>query len=442
MRSSGSEPLNVPRERPSRWERIVRALWWTRLLAATLAVAGTTSAVAQVVVWTYEPRGEKTSDEKKAAFNEIIAAYNARNANPATRVTVKFFPFDGFADRISASIPRGKGPDLFFFPQDRLGGWAKNGNTVEPLDRFVSPKLMERFIPATMQAMKYDGHVYGLPFGFNVITVIYNKKLVPKPPRTTAELRALAKKFIDRKDGTYGFVYDYSNYYFHAALQNGFGGSPFDDHMQPVMNRPENVRAMNLLLSWLDLLPKEAWDERNISLFNEGKTAMVFSGPWILGDISKSIDYGLAPLPAISEAGNRPMRPWITVDGLYMAAPSKQKEAAFEFMKYITDLPAARTLALEGGGGNAPANQSLYLDAAVAGNEILSAFFKQVTLSVAMPNGPEMTMMWPAAFIAMNSIVSKSVSPEAALLKAQMRLSEDVAVLHNPPRPPPRITSN
>jgi arabinogalactan oligomer/maltooligosaccharide transport system substrate-binding protein len=394
------------------------------------------------VVWAYELRGEKTSVEKKAAFDKIITAYNARNGNPATRVTVRFFPFDGFADRLSASIPRGKGPDLFFYPQDRLGGWVKNGNTVEPLDRFVSPALTTRFIPATMQAMKYNGHVYGLPFGFNVITVIYNKKLVPTPPKTTADLRALGKKFLDRADGTYAFAYDYSNYYYHAALQNGFGGGPFDDHMMPTMNRPENIQAMNLLLSWLDLMPKEAWDERALSLFNEGKAAMIFSGPWLLADISKSIDYGLATLPVISEANNRPMRPWITVDGLYMAAPSTQKEAAFDFMRYVTDLPAARTLALEGGCGISPANQSLYLDAAVAGNEMLSAFFKQVRLGVAMPNGPEMTMMWPTAFVAMNSIVSKNVTPQAALLKAQMKLADDVSVLHSQPLPPPRITSN
>ena len=85
------------------------------------------------------------------------------------------------------------------------------------------------------------------------------------------------------------------------------------------------------------------------SLFNEGKAAMVFSGPWFLGEIAKGIDYGLAPLPTLDEAGGKPMRPWMTVEGVYVAAPSKNKEAAFEFAKYLTDVPGG-----EGAGARGP----------------------------------------------------------------------------------------
>ena len=46
-------------------------------------------------------------------------------------------PYDAFADKITAAVPRGKGPDVFIFAQDRLGGWMEAGNTVEPLDFFL-----------------------------------------------------------------------------------------------------------------------------------------------------------------------------------------------------------------------------------------------------------------------------------------------------------------
>ena len=73
------------------------------------------------------------------------------------------------------------------------------------------------------------------------------------------------------------------------------------------------------------------------SLFNEGKAAMVFSGPWFLGEIAKDIDYGVAPLPNLVEAGGKPMRPWMTVEGVFVSAQSKHKDAAFDFVKYLTD---------------------------------------------------------------------------------------------------------
>ena len=93
-------------------------------------------------------------------------------------------------DKISAAVPRGKGPDVFIFAQDRLGGWVEAGNTVEPVDFFLDDATKARFIPSTLEAMTYRGSVYALPLNYKVITLIYNKKLVPVPPKTSTELVA------------------------------------------------------------------------------------------------------------------------------------------------------------------------------------------------------------------------------------------------------------
>ena len=66
------------------------------------------------------------------------------------------------------------------------------------------------------------------------------------------------------------------------------------------------------------------------------------------------------------------MRPWITVEGVYISAPSKNKEAAYDFVKYVTDIAAAKILAIEG--RQTPANKNVYNDAAVAADAILIAF--------------------------------------------------------------------
>ena len=76
---------------------------------------------------------------------------------PRCKVTTLAVPFDAFADKISAAVPRGKGPDIFIYAQDRLGGWIEAGNTVEPIDFFVDDALKGRFIPTTMEAMTYRG---------------------------------------------------------------------------------------------------------------------------------------------------------------------------------------------------------------------------------------------------------------------------------------------
>lgn len=119
------------------------------------------------------------------------------------------------------------------------------------------------------------------------------------------------------------------------------------------------------------------------------------------------------------------MRPWMTVEGCYISKPSTQKDAAFELIKHLTDLEAAKTLALEG--RQSPANKAAYADPKIAADSVLKAFREQVEVAVPMPNVPEMTMVWSPATTAMNSIMKKSATAKAALDAAQAAVAKDVA---------------
>ncbi len=389
------------------------------LLAALLAPA----ALAQdLVVWHAYRGGEK------AAFEKVVAAYNAR---PGTKVKVAplAVPYDAFADKITAAVPRGKGPDVFIYAQDRLGGWIEAGNVVEPIDFYVDDALKQRFIPTTLEAMTYRGGLWGLPFNYKCITLIYNKKLVKAPPKTTAELVSLGKSLTNKAGGRFGLAWAYGDFYYVASMLNGFGGAVFGPGGKPTMNAPENAKALDLLVRWgkEGFLPAEPSSALITSLFNEGKAAMVLSGPWFLGEVAKEVDYGLAPLPLISEAGNKPMRPWMTVEGAYVAGPSKQKDAAFDFVRYLTDVEAGRIMALEG--RQSPAVKAVYDDPKVATDVVLAAFRKQVEVALPMPNLPEMTMVWSPATTALNKINRGSATPKDALDAAQVAVEKDVAGL-------------
>jgi arabinogalactan oligomer/maltooligosaccharide transport system substrate-binding protein len=409
-------------------------LKWTRRLAGGLAciamIAAPSLAQSQtkVVVW-HSYRGEE-----KTALEKLVAAYNTAQATKGVKVTTLAVPFDAFADKITAAVPRGQGPDIFIYAQDRLGGWVEAGNTIEPIDFYLDKDTSGRFLPTTMEAMTYRGTVYGLPLNFKVLTMIYNKKLVAAPPKTSAELVATAKKLTDAGTGRFGLAYWYSNFYYHAPLLGAFGGRVFDAKGKLVLNSAENARSLETLMKWVErdkILPAEPSTALVTSLFNEGKAAIVFSGPWFLGEIAKGIDYGLAPLPTIDEAGGKPLRPWMTVEGVYIAAPSKNKEAAYDFVKYVTDLPQAKVLALEG--RQTPANKAVYDDPAVRADAVIQTFRKQVEVATPMPNLVEMTMVWTPITTAMNTVVQKSALPKAALDVAQLEVERAIARLRGRP---------
>jgi arabinogalactan oligomer/maltooligosaccharide transport system substrate-binding protein len=396
----------------------------TLRIVAFALLCGAPLFAAEIVVW------HAYRAEEKAALEKAAAAFNASPAAKGNKVTTLAVPYDAFADKISAAVPRGKGPDIFIYAQDRLGGWIEAGNTVEPIDFFLDKETRARFIPTTLEAMTYRGTTYGLPLNFKVITMIYNKKLVASPPKTSAELVATAKKLTNRAAGKFGLAYSFADFYYHAAIMNGFGGRVFDPGVKPVLNNPQNIQSLEYMLKWFkkdQIMPAEPSTALITSLFNGGKAAIVFSGPWFLGEIAKGVDYALAPLPTIVEAGGKPMRPWITVEGVYVAAPSKNKDAAYEFAKYLTDVAAGKVLALEG--RQTPANKAVYSDPKVASDPVLTAFRKQVEVAIPMPNVPEMTMVWSPATTAMNTITKGAATPKAAMDAAEKEVEQRIAEL-------------
>jgi len=378
-------------------------------------------AQAKLVVW-HSYRGAE-----KSAFEKVVAAYNAR---PEAKIKIDplAVPFDAFADKISAAVPRGKGPDIFIYAQDRMGGWVEAGNTVEPIDFYVDDALKGRFIPTTVEALTYRGNLYGLPLDYKVIALIHNKKLLKTPPKTTTELVKVSQGLTNKAAGKFGLAWSYGDFYYVASLLNGFGGGVFDKATQPTMNAPANVKALELLVQWEEggFMPAEPSSALITSLFNEGKAAIVFSGPWFLGEVSNDIDYAVAPLPTITEAGGKPMRPWMTVEGVFVSAQSQHKDAAFDFVKYVTAAEAGKVMALEG--RQSPAVKAVYDDPKVAADPILSAFRKQVEVAVPMPNVAEMTMMWSPATTALNK-VNAGNSPKEAMDVAQKALQKDVDAL-------------
>jgi len=393
------------------------------LLGAWVCASATVAqAATDITVW-HAYRGDE-----KAAFEKVVAQYNAKQKDVLVKTLA--VPYDAYADKITASVPRGKGPDVFIFAQDRLGGWVEAGQTIEPIDFFVDDKVTSQFVPGMMTAMTYRDTIYGLPLNFKSIAMIYNTALVKAPPKTTGELIKVAKGLTNAASGRFGLAYEYSNFFFHAALMNAFGGQVFAPGPKPVIDSPQNVQAVKTMLKWYredGILPADPSSTLIASLFNDGKAAIVFSGPWFLGEVQDKVKYAIAPLPTVDEAGGKPMRPWLTVEGVYVSAGSQQKEAAYAFAEYLVSPDAALVLALEG--GQLPTNKSIYSDPRVAKNATLQGFRKQLDTAVPMPNYAEMTLMWSPVTTAMNKIVKGSATPEVALKEAQAAVTDSIAKL-------------
>jgi arabinogalactan oligomer / maltooligosaccharide transport system substrate-binding protein len=403
---------------------MLKTLIKTVVATATLSLAGAAFAQGkELVVWHAYRAAEK------AAFEKVVENFARTPAAKGLKVSTLAIPYDAYADKISAAVPRGKGPDVFIYAQDRLGGWIEAGKTVEPIDFFLDKATRERLLPGMIDAMTYKGSVWGLPVNYKMPTLIYNKDLVKAPPKTSGEMIALAKTLTNAQSGRYGLAYWYTNFYFHSALMNAFGGSVFDKDGKLTIDSPATVASLNQMMAWYQkdgVLPTEPSEALIASMFNEGKAAMVINGPWFVGDIDKRINVGFAPLPVVDAAG-KPMRPWMTIEGAYVAASSAHKDAAYELVKYLTSEEAGLVLAVEG--RQLHTNKAIYANPKVGGDPVLKAFRDQLENAEPMPNRPEMTMVWSPATTAMNKIVKGNASVEAALKEAAGSIQDGISAL-------------
>lgn len=369
------------------------------------------TAQTEVTLW-HSYRGNE-----KDAVMQVVEKFNSTNKD--VRIKALGIPYDAFPDKITAAIPRGKGPDIFIFAHDRIGGWVEAG-IIEPIDFYLEEDISRNFVEGAWEPMLYNGSMFGLPMSLKSIILFYNPDIISAPPKTTDEMIALAHKHTDAANGKYGLVYEIANFYYHACWLQGFGGRIFNEDDIPVLNSPENIRSFQFaqdLFMKEKIVPPEVSNVLVTTLFNEGKAAMVISGPWFRGEID-GVPYEVELLPVISSV-NKPAIPFMSSEGIMMSAKSERKDEAFQVMEYLVSEEAAFIFATV---GNQPvALKSVYERPEVKNDKYLPKFKAQIENSRPMPSIPQMTSVWSPASTAINAAVNGK-DPKEVLDEAQSKV--------------------
>jgi len=409
----------------SRWKRFQAIC-----LAFVLISLGSMGAFAQETTPNAELNGELllwhgwTGAEADTLTNDLLPAWQA--AYPNVSIEVLAVPFDQLKNKYSQEVATGGGPDMLIGPADWVGELA-TGELIRPLDDLVDEATLGNYVPSTVDALRYDGSLYGLPESFETVAMYYNKALMPEPPATTADLDTIAAEINGAASDTYGLAF-LANFYHPAGYLFGFGGQLFDENNQSILNSPETVAFLN----WMNGLQSKPGyflqndDNAISSLFKEGKAAAVFNGPWALGDYVNSLgaeNVGVAPLPVISDADGAPARPFLGVKHIMMNADLDDDQAALaaEFMKWFTG-PESGSILVEKA-GHLPA----HVGVDVSGNEIAQAFVAQAESATPTPTIPEMGQVWEPAGNMITAVLSGASTPEDAAATAEDQINEGIS---------------
>jgi arabinogalactan oligomer/maltooligosaccharide transport system permease protein len=391
-----------------------------RVLALFLVLLG--SARAEPVTLWYAYLGNEQD-----ALNQVVASWN--EAHPDSPVVAMQIPFEAYANRLETTIPRGNGPDLFIFSTEKIQTWARTG-LVDPVETDPSA-----YIPVTIEGATVDGRILGWPLNAKSLALYVNKALLPlaEVPGDSVELFEYASRM--KSAGSWGLAFVASESYFAIPWMNGFGGGVFDAQGRVALHRPENAAALDYVARLARLGPADPTGALISQVFNEGRAALVVSGPWFAAEIASSIDYTVVPMPVVRETG-RPAAPLATIEALFLAHGARNPEGARQFGEYLATSGAAPRAAL---GGQPVAYKAAWEDPGVVGNEFLQAFRRQLEAAVPMPSAPEMALTWEPLSRAVRRANRQAATGDEALEEAQALFEFYARPLPEPTSPTPYL---
>jgi len=332
--------------------------------------------------------------ERKPALEPVAESFTEDTGIEVKLVTKDFATVD--QDFIS-QVPTGKGPDIIVSPHDKLGAYVAAG-VVAPLEL---GDVADGFAEASIQAMTYDGKVYGVPYSIENVALVRNTDLVAEPAATFDEVIANGKAAGTEYPFLVGLSPEQGDPYHLYPLQTSFGSQVFAQNADGSYDASQLVlgdAAGEAFAGWLatqgaagtGVFNANIDGDRAREFFVAGKSPYYLTGPWNIPAISEAgINYAVDPLPS---AGGQEARPFVGVNGFFLSSKSTNALAATNFIVNYLSTEDAQ-LALYEVGGRPPALIAAY-ETAAADNPDVLAFGAIGQKGAPMPSIPEMGAVW------------------------------------------------
>ncbi|RBQ20656.1 hypothetical protein DP939_06100 [Spongiactinospora rosea] len=227
--------------------------------------------------------------------------------------------YTGVDQRVQNDLIAGRVPDLVITGLNSLRTYA-DAKRATPLDPLISGDRsfdLADFYPRLLDLGRFDGTVYGIPYGVSTYTLYYNADVFRKagldpgePPRTFSELREAAAAIKSSRSAPNGVVIrsdHIGSYGFQNFLGSGGGGFMNPEETQVAFN---SSAGASIVTFWADLrrrghgrtLPNQQAGDA----FTRGDAGMVLQSSSYSATLRAQVTFDVrsAPFP-IPDGGTR-----------------------------------------------------------------------------------------------------------------------------------------
>jgi maltose/maltodextrin transport system substrate-binding protein len=403
--------------------RLTRRTVATSLLA--LLCAGQAHAAGTLTIWINNDKGFR-------GLQKVADAYASK-----TGTKVRVMPFNGATGRFEevgakssgdaahsidapaafeAAMRAGKGPDIWIWPHDRLGSWVKAG-WLEPVQ--ASGEFRRDVVQVAWDAFTIGGQVYAYPIAVESVAMIYNKDLVPTPPKSFEEMAALNNKL--KTQGKRAIGWETASPYFTWPMLSAGGGYVFQrkidgtyDPSDTGINHAGAIVGGNMLVQLIKsgVLPEGGMSYQEAEEgMTSGKQAMWITGPWAWDALAKAkINYGVAMLPTVN---GKAAKPFVGVLGAMITHTSTNKGAANDFLRNHLLRPEGLAAVNADRPIGVPASKAMFWT--LYSDEKIRTSMDTIYNGRPMPNNPEMSLFWKNFSTALSDINNLEKTPKESL---------------------------
>lgn len=288
-------------------------------------------------------------------YKEIEDSYEALNPN----VDIEYIgiPFGDIKQQTFVMSATGEAPDIIQTHTAWFSTYATSDVAV-PLDGLLGDDYVNDLIPSLRADYTYNGELKGIPWAPTPYVLYWNKELFEQagldpeqPPKTYAEMVEYAEAISQLKTANGDKIYglgeptDMVPINGMVALRNfyGFGGSIYDADGNVNVNTPEIVAAYDYYkhLAVNELTPTSAKLKDLRNLFSIGRLGMYMDESGArnvfrnLSGEGEAFDakWGVSLVPFNAEEVSVSVG---AAHGLVISKDSANKEAAAEFLKFVT----------------------------------------------------------------------------------------------------------
>ncbi len=277
------------------------------------------------------------------------------------KLAIEEYGFSVLLQRLDLELSTGSGVyDITQMVQILIGRTIKAGWATDLMPFIKRDNLnMADFVPGTVKPFMQGEGLYALPWLPDAMAVVYRKDLfdragVTKFPGTFDELMSVAPK-IHTRDTAF-FVCENVWHWIWPLFLQSWGGNFFvnpPDDLTPTFNTPAAIQSAEFLVELVTKfgLPNAV----NIDIpaaqavFQQGKAAVHLGGLGVIGlatDRSKSLVADRITFTHVPR-GPAGSFPQLAMHGYMIPAASRQKEAAWEVIKWLTSREVETTMVKE-----------------------------------------------------------------------------------------------